>query len=152
MINWASSGDNGCGKSTFLKAAHRHHTARQRHDRSGRERPLRLLQPTRAGLRRGKEGDRHRNRHRPRNPLGRRTPDERIAIPAIFPLPARGAVQLCRKAQRRRTQAVIPLHDPDAESQFPDPRRAYERSGHRDARRTGRVPASVQGVRDRGFA
>lgn len=134
------------------EAAHRHHTARQRHDRSGRKRPLRLLQPTRAGLRRGKEGDRHRNRHRPRNPPGRRTPDERIAIPAIFPLPARGAVQLCRKAQRRRAQAVIPLHDPDTESQFPDPRRAYERPGHRDARRTGRVPASIQGVRDRGFA
>ena len=142
-------GDNGCGKSTFLKLL------------TG------IIQPDSGTIEVGEsvrfgyysqqgldfdEGDRHRNRHRPRNPPGRRTPDERIAIPAIFPLPARGAVQLCRKAQRRRTQAVIPLHDPDAESQFPDPRRAYERSGHRDARRTGRVPASVQGVRDRGFA
>ena len=145
-------GDNGCGKSTFLKLL----TGIIQPDSGTIEvgESVRFGYYSQQGLDfdEGREGDRHRNRHRPRNPPGRRTPDERIAIPAIFPLPARGAVQLCRKAQRRRAQAVIPLHDPDTESQFPDPRRAYERPGHRDARRTGRVPASIQGVRDRGFA
>ncbi len=129
-----------------------HRTTRQRCDRHRRNRSLRLLQPAGARVRRLDEGDRRGDGDRRAGRTGRRAADERLAAAAAFPLHAGNAIQLRGTPERRRAAEVIPLHGADAEPQFPGAGRADERSGYRDAGHPGRVPASVQRLRDRGVA
>ena len=145
-------GDNGCGKSTFLKLL------------TGIERPdsgtIEVGETVRFGYysQQGLEFDEGKRvidvvtEIAEQIDLGDGRRIERVAVPAALPLHARNAVQLRGAAQRRRTAAAVSLHGADAQPQFPDSGRADERSGHRDARHSGGVSARIQGVCDRSVA
>ena len=135
-------GDNGCGKSTFLKLL------------TGIERPdsgvIDIGETVRFGYysQQGLEFD-----------DSMRVIDVVTAIAEQVELGdgrRMSASQLLQHflftPERRRAAEVIPLHGADAEPQFPGAGRADQRPGHRNAGHPGRVPASVQRLRDRGVA
>ena len=63
-----------------------------------------------------------------------------------FSLPARDPCQAYRGPERRRAAEALSADHTHAQPQLPDPRRAYERSGHHDAERAGGLSLDLQGV------
>ena len=143
-------GDNGCGKSTFLKLL------------TGIERPdsgtIEVGETVRFGYysQQGLEFDEGKRVIDVVTEIaeqidlgdGRRMSASQFLQHFLFT----PETQYSFAAQRRRTAAAVSLHGADAQPQFPDSGRADERSGHRDARHSGGVSARIQGVCDRSVA